>query len=257
MAERTGLIVPVGAWVLREARLQAAEWTAALGAAAPAKMSVNASARQLLEPSFVPAVESILQETGLDPSRLNIEITETAVFGGGRALDTVRALHDRGVKIALDDFGTGHSSLGLLRTCPVDVLKVDKSFVDGVTGTVEQEAIATSISEIAQALHLEAVAEGVETPEQAARLLELGYPPGPGLPLLSPTTPNRDPPAVHQPTGPCGSGRAHRGDGRTHPLPHFGGRVKLLSAATPNKPQRGGHGRGKLPPEKRFFRPPT
>ncbi|MFC5003577.1 putative bifunctional diguanylate cyclase/phosphodiesterase [Dactylosporangium cerinum] len=175
VAERTGLIVPIGAWVLRQACAQGARWAASLGPLAPWKISVNASARQLLEPAFVGTVADTLADTGLDPARLTIEITETAVFGGGRALDTVRALHALGVKIALDDFGTGHSSLGLLRTCPVDVLKVDKSFVDGVTGSVEQEAIATSISEIAQALRLEAVAEGVETAEQASRLLELGY----------------------------------------------------------------------------------
>jgi diguanylate cyclase (GGDEF)-like protein/PAS domain S-box-containing protein len=175
VAERTGLIVQIGAWVLRESCRQAASWTAELGDAAPWKMSVNASARQLLEPAFVDTVATLLSESGIPPPRLTIEITETAVFGGGRALDTVRALHDLGVKIALDDFGTGHSSLGLLRTCPVDVLKVDKSFIDGVTGTVEQEAIATSISEIAQALRLDAVAEGVETKPQADRLLELGY----------------------------------------------------------------------------------
>ncbi len=175
VAERTGLIVPIGAWVLRQACAQGAAWASTLGPHAPWKISVNASARQLLEPAFVATVAATLADTGLDPARLTIEITETAVFGGGRALDTVRALHALGVKIALDDFGTGHSSLGLLRTCPVDVLKVDKSFVDGVTGTVEQEAIATSISEIAQALRLEAVAEGVETAEQATRLLELGY----------------------------------------------------------------------------------
>ncbi|WP_433083764.1 putative bifunctional diguanylate cyclase/phosphodiesterase [Dactylosporangium sp. CA-052675] len=193
VAERTGLIVPIGAWVLGQACRQAADWTALLGDAAPAKISVNASARQLLEPAFVATVESTLRETGLDPSRLNIEITETAVFGGGRALDTVRALHALGAKIALDDFGTGHSSLGLLRTCPVDVLKVDKSFVDGVTGTVEQEAIATSISEIAQALRLEAVAEGVETPEQAARLLELGYRLAQGFHFSRPRPPSEIP----------------------------------------------------------------
>ncbi|MFC4043130.1 putative bifunctional diguanylate cyclase/phosphodiesterase [Dactylosporangium siamense] len=175
VAERTGLIVPIGAWILRQACTQGAQWASSLGDRAPWKISVNASARQLLEPAFVGVVADTLADTGLDPARLTIEITETAVFGGGRALDTVRALHALGVKIALDDFGTGHSSLGLLRTCPVDVLKVDKSFVDGVTGTVEQEAIATSISEIAQALRLEAVAEGVETAEQASRLLELGY----------------------------------------------------------------------------------
>jgi EAL domain-containing protein (putative c-di-GMP-specific phosphodiesterase class I) len=129
----------------------------------------------LLEPQFAQFVARVLAATGLPAQRLTIEITETAVFGGGRALETVAALHDLGVHIALDDFGTGHSSLGLLRTCPVDVLKVDKSFIDGVTGTVEQEAIATSMSEIAQALRLRAVAEGVETAAQAERLHALGY----------------------------------------------------------------------------------
>ncbi|GAA2597211.1 hypothetical protein GCM10010399_29820 [Dactylosporangium fulvum] len=199
VAERTGLIVPIGAWVLRQACLQAAAWSAQLGAAAPGKISVNASARQLLEPTFVETVASTLEESGLDPARLTIEITETAVFGGGRALDTVRSLHRLGVKIALDDFGTGHSSLGLLRSCPVDVLKVDKSFVDGVTGTVEQEAIATSISEIAQALRLEAVAEGVETAAQATRLLELGYTLAQGFHFARPLPPDEIPPLCAAP----------------------------------------------------------
>ena len=175
VAERTGLIVPLGAWVLRTACRQAADWQRRYGADAPDRISVNVSARQLVEPTFVQTVAAILADTGLDASRLTVEITETAVFGGGRAVETVVALHALGIRIALDDFGTGHSSLGLLRSCPVDVLKVDKSFVDGVTGTVEQEAIATSIIEIAQALGLRAIAEGVETGEQADRLHALGY----------------------------------------------------------------------------------
>jgi diguanylate cyclase (GGDEF)-like protein len=175
VAERTGLIVPLGAWILRTACQQAADWHRRYGDKSPAKMSVNVSARQLLEPAFPQTVASILAETGLEPGRLTVEITETAVFGGGRALDAVTAIHALGVNIALDDFGTGHSSLGLLRTCPVDVIKVDKSFVDGVTGTVEQEAIVTSIIEIAQALGLRAIAEGVETGAQADRLHMLGY----------------------------------------------------------------------------------
>jgi diguanylate cyclase (GGDEF)-like protein/PAS domain S-box-containing protein len=175
VAERTGLIVPLGAWIMRTACRQAAEWHRRYGDGAPARMSVNVSARQLLEPAFPQTVASILAETGLEPGRLTVEITETAVFGGGRAVEAVAAIHALGVSIALDDFGTGHSSLGLLRTCPVDVLKVDKSFVDGVTGTVEQEAIVTSIIEIAQALGLRAIAEGVETGAQAERLHSLGY----------------------------------------------------------------------------------
>jgi diguanylate cyclase (GGDEF)-like protein/PAS domain S-box-containing protein len=175
VAERTGLIVPLGAWILRTACQQAADWHREYGDDAPARMSVNVSARQLLEPTFPQTVASVLADTGLDPGRLTVEITETAVFGGGRAVETVAAIHALGVSIALDDFGTGHSSLGLLRTCPVDVLKVDKSFVDGVAGTVEQEAIVTSIIEIAQALGLRAIAEGVETGAQADRLHTLGY----------------------------------------------------------------------------------
>jgi diguanylate cyclase (GGDEF)-like protein/PAS domain S-box-containing protein len=175
VAERTGLIVPLGDWVLRTACAQAVGWQRRYGTAAPRYISVNVSARQLLEPTFPQTVAAVLAETGLAPSRLTVEITETAVFGGGRAVETVAAISALGVCIALDDFGTGHSSLGLLRTCPVDVLKVDKSFVDGVTGTVEQEAIVTSISQIARALGLGAVAEGVETVAQAERLYTLGY----------------------------------------------------------------------------------
>jgi EAL domain-containing protein (putative c-di-GMP-specific phosphodiesterase class I) len=175
VAERTGLIVPLGEWILRTACQQAADWYRRYGDEAPARMSVNVSARQLLEPGFPQTVASVLAETALPPDRLTVEITETAVFGGGRAVEAVAAIHALGVAIALDDFGTGHSSLGLLRTCPVDVLKVDKSFVDGVTGTVEQEAIVTSIIEIAQALGLRAIAEGVETGAQADRLHTLGY----------------------------------------------------------------------------------
>jgi diguanylate cyclase (GGDEF)-like protein/PAS domain S-box-containing protein len=175
VAERTGVIVALGAWVLETACRQAAAWLAEHGDLAPKTTSVNVSARQLLEPCFPQFVAKVLASTGLPPHRLTVEITETAVFGGGRAVDAVATLHEMGVNIALDDFGTGHSSLGLLRTCPVDVLKVDKSFIDGVTGTVEQEAIATSVSEIAQALRLRAIAEGVESAAQAQRLHALGY----------------------------------------------------------------------------------
>jgi diguanylate cyclase (GGDEF)-like protein len=169
-AERSGLIIPLGDWILREACRQAAVWDAELG-----KVSVNVSARQLREPEFVGRVANVLAETGLASSRLTIEVTETAVFDDGAALDSVRALHALGLTIALDDFGTGHSSLGLLRTCPVDVLKVDKSFVDSVGTDSDQTVIATSLIQIADGLRLQAIAEGVETAEQAAELLRLGY----------------------------------------------------------------------------------
>ncbi|GIJ69297.1 bifunctional diguanylate cyclase/phosphodiesterase [Virgisporangium ochraceum] len=175
VAERTGLIVQLGAWVLYEACTQGAAWLKELGPAAPGRISVNVSARQLIEPDFPTVVEAALLASGLPAERLTVEITETAVFDGGPALAAVTAMRELGVKVALDDFGTGHSSLGLLRTCPIDVLKVDKSFVDGVGQSPEQEAIITSLSQIGTSMRLLVVAEGVETAAQAERLHEIGY----------------------------------------------------------------------------------
>jgi len=117
----------------------------------------------------------VLCRTGLPPEVLTVEVTETAVFDGGTALTELRAIAALGVKIALDDFGTGHSSLGLLRTCPADVLKVDKSFVDDVTAGGPQAVVVAALIGICEGLGLRAVAEGVETAEQAAELQRLGY----------------------------------------------------------------------------------
>jgi EAL domain-containing protein (putative c-di-GMP-specific phosphodiesterase class I) len=175
VAERTGLIVPLGAWILYEACAQGAAWLRELGPAAPGRISVNVSARQLVEPDFPTVVEQALLASGLPADRLTVEITETAVFDGGPALQAVTSIRGLGVRVALDDFGTGHSSLGLLRTCPIDVLKVDKSFVDGVGQSAEQEAIVTSLSQIGAAMRLQVIAEGVETASQADRLHALGY----------------------------------------------------------------------------------
>jgi diguanylate cyclase (GGDEF)-like protein len=175
IAERTGLIVGLGDWILRSACRQAAEWLAEYGVDAPGEIGVNVSARQLREPGFAAEVAEALAETGLAAGRLMVEVTETAVFGGGAALDTVRAIAALGVGVALDDFGTGHSSLGLLRTVPADTLKVDKSFVDDIGGATEEAVIATAMIQITNGLHLQAVAEGVETAEQAATLHRLGY----------------------------------------------------------------------------------
>jgi predicted signal transduction protein with EAL and GGDEF domain len=175
IAERSGLIVPLGAWVLHEACRQAANWLRTYGPRAPERISVNVSARQLIEPDFPATVEAALVASGLPAERLTVEITETAVFDGGPALRAVQAMRALGIRVALDDFGTGHSSLGLLRTCPIDVLKVDKSFVDGVAQSLEQEAIVTSVSQIGTAMRLQVVAEGVETAQQAERLHVLGY----------------------------------------------------------------------------------
>ncbi|MEV0902785.1 EAL domain-containing protein [Actinoplanes sp. NPDC049802] len=173
VAERTGLIVELGEWILRTACLQYAQWWRE--GVAPHRFGVNVSARQLAEPGFPGLVAAVLAETGVHPARLVVEVTETAVFGGGAAVRAVQELTELGVEIALDDFGTGHSSLGLLQTLPVRVLKVDKSFVENVTMAGRHAVIATSLIQVANGLGLVAVAEGVETAEQAAELYRLGY----------------------------------------------------------------------------------
>ncbi|BCJ47007.1 hypothetical protein GCM10010168_34730 [Actinoplanes ianthinogenes] len=174
-AERTGLIVPLGSWILQEACRQAADWLATLQDDAPRTVTVNVSARQLREAGFAEEVEAVLRRTGLPPHVLTVEVTETAVFDGGTALTELRAIAELGVNIALDDFGTGHSSLGLLRTCPADILKVDKSFVDDITEGGQNAVVVAALIGICDGLHLRAVAEGVETAEQAAELYRLGY----------------------------------------------------------------------------------
>ncbi|WP_433795676.1 putative bifunctional diguanylate cyclase/phosphodiesterase [Actinoplanes sp. CA-252034] len=174
-AERTGLIVPLGAWILEEACRQAVRWRDEMGDTAPRTVTVNVSARQLREAGFAGEVDAVLRRTGLAPHVLTVEVTETAVFDGGTALDELKAIAALGVKIALDDFGTGHSSLGLLRTCPADILKVDKSFVDDVTEGGEPAVIVAALLTICDGMRLRAVAEGVETAEQAAELHRLGY----------------------------------------------------------------------------------
>ncbi|MEV6490551.1 EAL domain-containing protein [Actinoplanes sp. NPDC051633] len=173
-AERDGFIVELGAWILRTACHQAARWRAELGDRAPEKVSVNVSARQLAHPGFLDTVASALADAGLPPAFLAVEVTETAVFDG-RSAAVLHELKALGVRIALDDFGTGHSSLTLLRTVPVDILKVDKSFVDEITGAGRPAVIAMALIQVSDGLGLTAVAEGVETAEQAAELHRMGY----------------------------------------------------------------------------------
>jgi diguanylate cyclase (GGDEF)-like protein len=175
VAERNGLIVELGAWVLRTACEQMVRWRDDETAAAPGYLSVNVSARQLARPGFSQTVADVLTATGLPPACLTVEVTETAVFDGGHAVQALHQLRALGVRIALDDFGTGHSSLRLLRTVPVDVLKVDKSFVDDITGAGEHRVIAEALIHVCDGLGLTAVAEGVETAEQAEVLYRLGY----------------------------------------------------------------------------------
>jgi diguanylate cyclase (GGDEF)-like protein len=175
VAEQNGLIVELGEWILRTACAQFVRWQAEHGTHAPQRISVNVSARQLAEPGFADVVADVLATIGMPAPCLIVEVTETAVFSGGVAVQAVKDLHALGVLIALDDFGTGHSSLGLLQTVPVDVLKVDKSFVDNLTMKGRHAVIATALIQVSNGLGLTAVAEGVETAEQAAELYRLGY----------------------------------------------------------------------------------
>jgi len=188
-AERTGLIVPLGNRVLREACRQAAEWLRRYGAAAPQTINVNVSGRQLQEANFVDDVAAALAEAELAPDRLTIEVTETAVLVDADAIGKLHDLRSLGVRLALDDFGTAASSLGLLLTCPVTSLKLDRSFVEAVTTVTRQAAVATAVIQIANALDLGAVAEGIETAEQAELLQRLGYRLGQGFHFFRPLPP--------------------------------------------------------------------
>ncbi|GAA3348060.1 bifunctional diguanylate cyclase/phosphodiesterase [Amorphoplanes nipponensis] len=188
LAERNGTIIELGRWILEQVTAQAARWDRALGAHAPRRISVNISPRELHEPGFVAGVAALLARTGTDPARITAEITETAVLGTGPGLDAVRELHELGLPVALDDFGTGQSSLSLLVDCPVQVLKVDKSFVDGVTAGTAQAVIVDSLIAITTGLGIQAVAEGVETEAQARRLHQAGYRYAQGFHFFRPMT---------------------------------------------------------------------
>ncbi|MFG2036467.1 putative bifunctional diguanylate cyclase/phosphodiesterase [Dactylosporangium sp. NPDC048998] len=178
MAEETGLIVPLGRWVLHEACRQAAEWRRAVQDRAPI-MSVNLAVRQMRDRTIVRDVHAILEQTGLPPSGLQLELTESAVMStGGDPIEALNALAALGPRIAIDDFGTGYSNFAYLRNLPVHSLKLAGSFVAGLRpperpDPVDQEIVAAVIG-LAHTLKLSVTAEGVETAEQATRLQELG-----------------------------------------------------------------------------------
>ncbi|MDQ6751383.1 MAG: EAL domain-containing protein [Actinomycetota bacterium] len=172
-AEETGLIVGLGAWVLREACRQWHAWNA-MGATVP-RISVNLSARQLAQPDIVDMVAAVLAETETDPAALSLEITEsTVVDDAGPAVAALHALKAQGVSLGLDDFGTGYASLSLLKRLPVDVLKVDRSFVAGFGVDPKDAPIVSAVVGLADALDLTVIAEGVETSEQVYALRAMG-----------------------------------------------------------------------------------
>jgi len=186
-AEENGLIDVLGVHVLREACRQMASWAARLGERAPGKVNVNLSAIQLMDPRVVDVVRSVLAETGLAPSLLCLEITESALMAEpGACRERLLRLKEIGVRIAVDDFGTGYSSLAYLRQLPVDFLKVDRSFVQELREGHPE--VTTAVVGLAHSLGLEAIAEGVEHADQAAQLQALGCRMGQGWLYARPMT---------------------------------------------------------------------
>ncbi|MFB9441482.1 putative bifunctional diguanylate cyclase/phosphodiesterase [Dactylosporangium vinaceum] len=189
VAEQSGLIVPLGRWALREACRQAADWLRRYGEHSLQSITVNVAGRQLQDPGFVDDLRAALAAAGLAPQRLLVEVTETAVLGDGPAIATLHELRALGVRIALDDFGTAASSLGLLLTCPVTTLKLDRSFVEEITTAGRPAAVAQAVIHIAKTLDLAAVAEGIETEDQARLLQRQGYELGQGYLYARPLSP--------------------------------------------------------------------
>jgi len=189
-AEETGLIVPLGRYVLEEACRQAATWADMHVTGAQLRVSVNVSAKQLAQPGWSDEVAQVLAETELAPRQLVLEITESVLMDDTE-LTAVRLeeLRRLGVRIAIDDFGTGYSSLGYLRRLPVDILKIDKSFIDGVAEGPHESALARAVVKLASTLRLEAVAEGISTRKQLLQLRRLRCPFGQGYYFSRPQPP--------------------------------------------------------------------
>jgi diguanylate cyclase (GGDEF)-like protein/PAS domain S-box-containing protein len=175
LAEETGLIMPLGGWVLHESCRQVREWQQRFPSDPPLAVYVNISARQFSDPDIVGQVVEVLRETGLEPDSLVLEITEgTAMEEAPSTLATLRALRELGVKLAIDDFGNGYSSLSYLKRFPVDVIKIDRSIVEGLGYDRSDSAIVSATITLAHALGLEVIAEGMETGEAVAELRSLG-----------------------------------------------------------------------------------
>jgi diguanylate cyclase (GGDEF)-like protein/PAS domain S-box-containing protein len=192
IAEDSGLIVPMGEQILREAILQAARWSELRSDLDPMSVAINLSARQLTHPELVDVVRSALREAGTNPSAVSFEITETVLLDDVDAVvGTLDSLKDLGVQLSLDDFGTGYSSLTYLCRLPIDTVKVDRSFVSQIGTDSRDASIAEMVVAMARTLHLDVVAEGVETHRQAAVLRRCGCKYGQGF-LFSEPQPAAD-----------------------------------------------------------------
>jgi diguanylate cyclase (GGDEF)-like protein/PAS domain S-box-containing protein len=190
LAEDQGMIGAIGRWVLEEACRQTRCWQDRFPAAPPLSMHVNLSGRQLQQTGLIAEVAQALEASALEPELLTLEITETVLMAD---VDTVslrlRDLKQLGVQLAIDDFGTGYSSLSYLRRFPIDMLKIDKAFVDGIADGREDVALAHAIVNLSHTLRLHTIAEGIELPEQAANLAALGCQDGQGYHFARPLAP--------------------------------------------------------------------
>jgi EAL domain-containing protein (putative c-di-GMP-specific phosphodiesterase class I) len=191
LAESTGLIKPIGLWVLRQSCEQAMNWHHGQGTPTPLKLSVNVSARQLAQPDLAEQVAAILRETGMPAERLTLEMTESVLIDNHEeTLLTLTALRGLGVKIAIDDFGTGYSSLSYLHRFPVDTLKIDRSFVQRMADGGDTALIST-ILKLGQNMQLETVAEGIERPQELLVLRRQGCTTGQGFHFSPPVPADR------------------------------------------------------------------
>jgi diguanylate cyclase (GGDEF)-like protein len=189
VAEESGLIVQVGAWVVGEACRRLRDWDRRNGGS-PFGLAVNLSARELTHPDVVPTVMNAVRRSALDPHRLTIEVTEsTAMADRDSGFRALRELNAAGVRIAIDDFGTGYSSLDHLREMPADILKIDRSFVAGMSANSPDSALVAAAVAMGRALDLQVIAEGIETAEQVADLREFGCPLGQGYLFARPLPP--------------------------------------------------------------------
>jgi len=190
LAEETGLIVPLGAWILRTACQQASRWSESLPERPPITIGVNVSTRQLHDPRFPQLVREVLADTGMEPSSLALEITESLMpEDGASVIEQLAQLAELGVHIAVDDFGTGYSALSRLHHFPIDTVKIDRSFITGIEQDAGKAQLVQGIVNLAESLNLVVVAEGLEEPQQAAQLRAMRASYGQGYLFSRPVAP--------------------------------------------------------------------
>ena len=192
LAEATGLIVQLGRWVLQEACRQTRRWQLEIPGAARMRISVNLSPRQFQSASLVADVDQAIRSSGIDPRTVGLEITESMLMSDTNAtILTLTQLKALGVQLSVDDFGTGYSSLGYLKRFPVDILKIDKSFIDDIATNADDASLARTIVDLGRTLHMQTVAEGIESSAQFQQLQDLGCDFGQGFLFARPVSPDQ------------------------------------------------------------------